>query len=329
MQKHNARLARLILTALGLILSGSVAAEEPVTFGQVVKEYARAIDRAKATGKPVQIEPEDSIDPVTPPVVPQVNPYTGHEINPYTGYDTSKKVSEPIVTLIPEDPIAAKLKFSDKTISYKKVFYLKGANLDYPLWIDENRYVANSYPPDYKETETLPKIVTVDVRTGAMEDTGYQGKIDCYKEGRIATTTISRRWFTHPDGRVLESVARYFGKLGEPLMEYPPYYVQGGSDLNTASCQLVPHWTPPKPQAGEPQLVKRIPLKVEHGAIMEWRPQGYPELRLGQDPNNYNKLTFNRTGSAVMLPLQAYWEQPSGKRVEIPLNPGEELTYAS
>lgn len=231
--------------------------------------------------------------------------------------------------IIPEDPLAARLTFSNKTISYEKKIYVRGALLGGEWWIDENRYVTtkrDSYPSRDEKIEILPNIVIVDVRTGKIEDTGLTGKIRCYAEGRIATE--NDRLSTNPDGKVVRDAVSYFGELGKPLQEYRPGFPYD-MELNTPSCQLVPRWKYPKPQHGEPQLLERFPLRVEHGAIFLWKPRDYPELRLGQDPNNYNRLVFNRVGAAAVLPLLAYWEQPSGKRVEIPLNPGEKINFAS
>lgn len=249
--------------------------------------------------------------------------------NDVAASNTVAPAQPPAFEIIPEDPLAARLRFSDKTIHYEKKVYLRNSILSGQWWMDESRYVAaqqDSYSARYQNGEDQPKIVIVDVRTGKIEDTGLVGKIRCYAEGRIATE--NDRLSTNPDGRVVRDAVSYFGELGKPLQEYRPGFPYD-MELNIPSCQLVPRWKNPKPQSGELELVARFPLKVEHGVIFLWKPKNYPELRLGQDPNNYNRLMFNRVGATAIPPLLAYWEQPSGKRVEIPLNPGERIEFVS
>lgn len=227
--------------------------------------------------------------------------------------------------IIPEDPLAARLTFSDKTMGYensKKIVYLKDYWIYGEWWIDENHYVGSLHESKTfsEKADNTPKVVIVDVRTGEVKDTGYVGRVQCYNEGMIATHNIGLD--------SLKNQAAYYGRLGESLQPYKPWF-PNDMELNISSCQLVPRWKYPKPQSGESGLVARFPLKVEHGAIFLWKPKDYPELRLGQDPNNYNRLVFNRVGATVVPPLLAYWEQPSGKRVEIPLNPGEKISTVS
>jgi hypothetical protein len=220
--------------------------------------------------------------------------------------------------VIPEDPVAAKLRFSDKTKTYKKTFYLRGYSLSGDWWMDEHRYLAAMHAGDGFEAkfgEIPPKVVIVDTLTGKVEDTGVVGDVMCYSEGRIATSALDRK-------RTM-----YFGKLGEPLQAYPEKFPQG-MELNDASCQLVPAWKYPIDEMGGNRfLLRRFPLKVEHGAIFEREPDSYPALKIGQD--EHGQTRFYRAGPAQMLPRHVYWEQPSGKRIEIPLNPGEKIFNVS
>ncbi|HZW26650.1 MAG TPA: hypothetical protein VFF26_14325 [Gallionella sp.] len=221
--------------------------------------------------------------------------------------------------IIPEDPLAAKLKFSGKTKTrtYKKTFYLRGYSLSGPWWVDDHRYLAEMHAGDGFEAkfgEIPPKVVMVDTLTGKVEDTGVVGDLKCYSEGRIATSAQGREW------------TMYFGKLGEPLRAYPKNFPQD-QELNVESCQLVPAWRRPRAESGKPQFVARFPLKVEHGAIFEWKPASYPELKIGRD--EYGRPGFYRDGPVEMPPLHVYWEQPSGKRIDIPFNPGEKISYVS
>ncbi|ADL55463.1 hypothetical protein [Gallionella capsiferriformans] len=220
--------------------------------------------------------------------------------------------------IIPEDPLAAKLRISDKTKSYKKTFYLRGYSLSEPAWMDEHRYIAEMHAGDGFEAkfgEIPPKVVIVDTLTGKVEDTGVVGDLMCYSEGRIATSVRNGLSWT-----------MYFGKLGEPLQAYPKNFPQE-LELNVQSCQLVPVWRRPKAAPEEPQFVARFPLKVEHGTIFEWKPASYPALKIGRD--EYGRPGFYRDGPAEMPPFHVYWEQPSGKRIDIQFNPGEKISYVS
>ncbi len=236
--------------------------------------------------------------------------------------------STPVFEIIPEDPLTAKITFSDKEIHYEKHYYLRDVLfVGFEYWIDENRYVIEKrerYGSNGEKGEILPQIVVVDVRNGKIEDTGLEGKILCFAEGRIATNNT--RLLRQEDGKVVRDEVSYLGELGKPLQEFRPGFPYE-MELNKDSCQLVPRWKYPKPKQGEPQFVQRFPLKVEHGAIYLWKPKDFPELRLGRD--DYNRFAFNRVGSATVPPLQAYWELPSGKRVDIPLNPGEKIFAVS
>lgn len=226
------------------------------------------------------------------------------------------------VAIIPEDPLIAQLRFSDKTINYEKNIYLR----DYLLggssgwWIDDYRYVISLHESKYfsEKADNTPKVVIVDTKTGDVTDTGYEGRVLCYSEGRIATN--NNRLTTGQDGKVISDEVYYYGKMGEPLDAFRPYY-PSDMELNKASCQLIPRWKRPQ----SPDMV--FPLKVAHGVIRQIRPKDFPELRLGQD--DYNRLTFNRTGAAVVPPLQVYWELPSGQRTDIPFNPGEQISSIS
>lgn len=224
------------------------------------------------------------------------------------------------VAIIPEDPLTAQFRFSDKTINYEKTVYLKGYELSNSYSIDEHRNVASmlasktvKYNPD-----NAPKVVIVDIKTGDVTDTGYVGRVLCYSDGRLATSSQSRTM--GPDGKVIPDEAYYFGKMGEPLEAFRPYF-PSDMELNNASCQLVPRWK----RTQYPDMV--FPLKVTHGVIRQTRPKDFPELRLGQD--DYNRLTFNRTGAAVVPPFQVYWELPSGQHIDIPFNPGEQISSIS
>jgi hypothetical protein len=222
--------------------------------------------------------------------------------------------------IIPEDPVAAKLRFSDKTKTYKKTFYLRGYSLNGLWWIDEHRYLAAMHAGDGFEAkfgEIPPRVVMVDTLTGKVEDTGVIGDVMCYSEGRIATSIQN----IHGD------LTMYFGKLGEPLQAYPEKLPQG-MELNVESCQLVPKWKYPlEEMGGNRHILRRFPLKVEHGAIFERKPANSPELKIGQD--EHGQTRFYRAGPAQMPPLHVYWEQPSGKRIDIPFNPGERISSVS
>lgn len=219
--------------------------------------------------------------------------------------------------IIPEDPLAARLRFSGKTKTYKKTFYLRGYSLSGSYWMDDHRYLTEIHASDGFEAkygEIQPKIVVVDVLTGKVEETGLLGDIRCYNEGRIAmgTRNVSNNW------------TMYFGKLGESLKIYPGGFPRD-LELNVGSCQLVPSWKYPKDEmGGDLRLLRRFPLKVEHGAIFERKPDSYPALKIGQD--EHGQLGFYRAGPAEMPPLHVYWEQPTGKRIDIPFNPGEKIS---
>jgi hypothetical protein len=184
--------------------------------------------------------------------------------------------------------------------------------------MDEYRYLASMHAGDGFEAkfgEIPPRVVMVDTLTGKVEDTGVVGDVMCYSEGRIATSALDRK-------RTM-----YFGKLGEPLQAYPEKFPQG-MELNVKSCQLVPAWKYPIDEVGGNRfLLRRFPLKVEHGAIFEREPDSYPALKIGQD--EYGQTRFYRAGPEQMPPRHVYWEQPSGKRIEIPFNPGERISSIS
>lgn len=218
--------------------------------------------------------------------------------------------------IIPEDPLAARLRFSGKTKTYKKTFYLRGYSLGQFYWLDNHRFITDMHGgPGFeaKYGEVQPKIVLVDILAGTIEDTGLVGKMNCYSEGMISIGT----WELNGKRTM------YFGKWGESLKAYAGGF-PADMELNYESCQLVPRWGYPKNESGKPRLAGRFPLKVEHGTIYEWKPSSFPELRIGQDEQN--RFGFYRTGSAQIPPLQLYWEQPSGKRIDIPLNPGEKIS---
>lgn len=218
--------------------------------------------------------------------------------------------------IIPEDPVAAKLRFSDKTIKYKKQFYLRDYSLGNEYWMDEFHYITSMHESNNYKTDVdrPPKVVVVDVRTGDITDTGYSGRVRCYCEGRLVTEVS--RLKKNSDGQVVTEELYYVGKYGEALDEYQSI-VTRDKELNTASCQLVPRYKRPQ----FPDVL--FPLKVEHGVIYQIQPKDYPALRLGQDERK--RIAFYRTGDPEVPPLHVYWEKPSGERIEIQFNPGEKI----
>lgn len=198
--------------------------------------------------------------------------------------------------ILPEDPAVQNLKIvdhSDRYENYPKNFYLKNYFLVASAWLDDHRMltsVANSETYNYHENKMSTKVILVDTRTGVVQNTGYVGEVRCYNEGRIATGD-SGGW---------REQAHYFGKFGEPLEVFKPWYPRE-LELNIPSCQLVPRWK--RPNSMPVTFVQRHPLKVEHGAIFVIRQ------------NDFEGGTY-----------QAYWEQPSGNRIDIAVNPGEEIS---
>lgn len=193
--------------------------------------------------------------------------------------------------ILPEDPSARDLKFVDGTKRYEKTVYLKDYFLANAYSIDDHRFVASVIASKTFDSrpDNTPKVVIVDTETGEVKDTGYVGDVLCYSEGRIATSNI---------GVGGPNAASYFGKLGEPLQKYPLW--SPDLELNLPSCQLVPRWKYPKPQQGEAQLLARLALKPEHGAVFVYRPKDFPVLALGSDANN--RPVFMRSGANEVPP---------------------------
>ncbi len=217
--------------------------------------------------------------------------------------------------ILPEDPAVRDLKFVDGTKRYAKKVYLRDYFLKTRYSIDDHRFVVSVIANKNFDGQpnNTPKVVIVDTESGEVKDTGYVGEIQCYSEGRIATRN---------DGTTPSNQASYFGKLGEPLQKYPRWGPPE-MELNEPSCQLVPRWKYPKFQQGEAQLLARLALKPEHGAVFVYQPRAFPVLELGADANN--RAVFVRSGANEVPPLQVYLEQPSGKRIDIPVNPGEKI----
>jgi len=216
--------------------------------------------------------------------------------------------------ILPEDPAVHDLKFVDGTKRYAKKVYLRDYFLKTVYSIDVHRFVASviaSKNFDGQPNNT-PKVVIVDTESGEVKDTGYVGEIRCYSEGRIATVNV---------GTSTSSEAMYFGKLGESLQKYPLW--SPDMELNWPSCQLLPRWKYPKFQQEETQLLTRLALKPEHGAVFVYQPKAFPVLELSSDANN--RAVFIRSGANAVPPLQVYLEQPSGHRIDIPVNPGEKI----
>lgn len=217
--------------------------------------------------------------------------------------------------ILSEDLSVRDLKFVDGMSRYARTVYLKDYSFSHSAWIDDHRSIKSMHASRTfnDQVDNTPRVVIVDTKTGEVKETGYVGEVQCYSEGRIATHNIGFDY-------LFKNEASYFGKLGEPLQVYRQWFPRD-MELNIPSCQLVPRLKRPQ----YPDML--FPLKVEHGVLYQVRPKDFPVLELGVGTNNRPALI--RKGADAVKPLQVYWEQPSGRRIDIPVNPGEEITSVS
>jgi hypothetical protein len=196
-----------------------------------------------------------------------------------------------LADVLPEDPAARGLTIVDASERYERRIFLRGYLLGRAHWIDERRMVTSvalSEGFDARQFDNDGKVVVVDTQTGEVRDTGYSGRVLCYDEGRI---------FIQKGGAL---GALYYGML-EGSLQSPGRWLPKGTDLNEQSCDAVTAWQRP---ADLPTgvLANRRYLKRQHGVLVSWTRQaaGAPLARL-------------------------YLERPSGDRIDIAFNAGEQI----
>lgn len=231
------------------------------------------------------------------------------------------------------DPAAAQVVISNKVIELKPQVYLRGYTLRAEHWLDRDRYLAN-VESDAKVNapkDSEMRIVLVDTRDGSVKDTLRRGRLICYDEaGKIHTQIYSKS----------ENKTRFFvTPLDGPIRETQIHDDEVfGFELH--ACKTVPLLR--KTSEGREEL-----KKIAHpGWSFEWgQPKilrhGFGELMAYEaEARNWNDPQLANNPQAQALARQPFtagmkvasgiyalsYTPPSGKPVNIILNPGEPIS---
>lgn len=231
------------------------------------------------------------------------------------------------------DPAAAQVMISNKVVELKPQVYLRGYTLRAERWLDRDRYLANVESDEKVNApaDSDMRIVLVDIRDGTVKDTLRRGRLLCFDEAGNIYTQISSK---------SENKTRYFvGPLEGPVRETQIHDDEVfGFELH--ACMTVPLLR--KTPEGREELKKIArpgwgfkwsqPKVLRHGfgKLMTYEA----EARNWNDPqlaNNPQAQALARqpftAGMKVARGIYALsYTPPSGKTVDIVLNPGEPIS---
>jgi hypothetical protein len=161
--------------------------------------------------------------------------------------------------------------FIDAFDKFPKRWVMQGFSFDSsPRWLDDKRlaFSTRSTPGWVANMNEPPRIVSINVDTGEMTDSGYRGKLECLNHK--ADMMISLDANPISSTKFMDEVSWHSGIWGEPLQATPSPYMQF---IPKYLCKFFPIGKPIEISATEkltPKDEHRLfPLLPEHGALAE------------------------------------------------------------
>jgi len=160
-----------------------------------------------------------------------------------------------------------KARFTEATDRFKKYEIPKDIEINAVYWLDNEHLVFSSrkYPGWQAKPDEMSRVITYNVKTGVISDSGYRGVVMCLNHlGNIllAQSEDETRW-----GIRLKDYRWLTGKWGQPL-EHTEYYSH--SLIPEHLCRLSPYGDPIfviPPEKQPPGFAMVMPLLPEHGAL--------------------------------------------------------------
>ena len=162
---------------------------------------------------------------------------------------------------------AEKERFTEASGRFKKYEIPKNIEVNAAYWLDNENLVfsSRSYPGWQAKRDEMSRVITYNVKTGVITDSGYRGVVMCLNhlgDILLAQSEEESRW-----GIRLKEYRWLAGKWGQAL-EHTKYYSH--SFIPEHICRLAPYGdpifaTPPEKQPPGFSIV--MPLLPEHGAL--------------------------------------------------------------
>jgi hypothetical protein len=165
--------------------------------------------------------------------------------------------------LTPEE----KALFVEASDRFKKYEIPKKIDIRYVYWLDNERLAFSSrkYPGWEAEPNEMSRVITYNVNTGEIIDSGYRGVLKCLNH--VGDMLLAQSEKESDGGTTLKEYRWFNGKWGQSLepIEYPAY-----SYITNHLCSLVPEGDPIfaiPPEKQPPGFANVMPLLPEHGAL--------------------------------------------------------------
>lgn len=162
---------------------------------------------------------------------------------------------------------AEKTQFTEATDRFKKYEIPKNIEINAVYWLDNEHLVFSSrkYPGWEAKPNEMSRVITYNINTGAITDSGYRGVVMCLNhlgDILLAQSEDEKRW-----GIRLKEYRWLSGKWGQSL-EHTKYFSH--SFIPEHLCRLAPYGDPifaVPPEKQPPGFAHVMPLLPEHGAL--------------------------------------------------------------
>lgn len=159
--------------------------------------------------------------------------------------------------------------FVDALNRFKKYVIPESLKRDSTYWLDNDRIAFSSreYPGWKAKPDELSRIISYNIVTGEIADSGYRGRLLCLNHrGELLVGQPDKG-----SGETLKLKDFHWlsGKWGQPLRSID--YLEN-PDFASYHCGFIPYGDPiyrDPPETLKPEAAKITPLMPEHGAIKE------------------------------------------------------------
>jgi hypothetical protein len=162
---------------------------------------------------------------------------------------------------------AEKERFTEASDRFKKYEIPKKIEANATYWLDNEHLVfsSRSYPGWQAKPDEMSRVITYNVKTGAIADSGYRGRVMCLNH--LGDMLLAQSEKESGDAVKLEDYRWLVGKWGQSL-EQTGYFVH--SFIPDHICRLVPYGDPIyriPPEKQPPGFAIIMPLLPEHGFL--------------------------------------------------------------
>jgi hypothetical protein len=157
--------------------------------------------------------------------------------------------------------------FVEASDRFKKYEIPKSINIRSVYWLDNEHLVFSSrkYPGWEAKPDEMSRVITYNVNTGAISDSGYRGLVKCLNH--LGDILLAQSEKEYGDAVKLEDYRWLLGKWGQSLQQ-TDYSVH--SFIPAHICRLVPYGDPIyriPPENQPPGFAIIMPLLPEHGFL--------------------------------------------------------------